>query len=338
MGEGQYNLRFEELCKLLQLGEMVRTPEAVTGGLLHRMYAIETTQGKYAVKALNPQVMTRPKAKLNFIHSEQIANRAANHVPAIPAMQFKGNSLQQMDSQYYLVFDWVEGKSLKPDEINKIHCEKIGAILADIHMADLSGLGLAKDGLGDVQPIDWKHYLQQGQLNKAAWVPILLETADQLCDWHAKANKAVKLLEHDTVISHLDLDSKNVLWNHDQPILIDWEASGPINPMQSLTETAIYWSETETGNIDKERFSAFVRGYRKKYGPIQADWKTVLATGFAGMLGWLDYNLKRSLWMECSDDKEQRMGTEQVAITLNAIKRYADRISEIEQWLHAESR
>ena len=34
------------------------------------MYAIETAQGKYAIKALNPQIMLRPLAMQNYINSE----------------------------------------------------------------------------------------------------------------------------------------------------------------------------------------------------------------------------------------------------------------------------
>ncbi len=44
----QYNLQFERLCHNLGLGELVSVPRAISGGLLHKMYAIETTQGKYA--------------------------------------------------------------------------------------------------------------------------------------------------------------------------------------------------------------------------------------------------------------------------------------------------
>jgi hypothetical protein len=56
------------------------------------------------------------------------------------------------------------------------------------------------------------------------------------------------------------------------------------------------------------------------------------------MLGWLEYNLKRSVWLECTDEQEQQMGTDQVTATINALARYADRISEIKQWLVDESK
>lgn len=76
MSEQQYNLQFKKLCDILQLGEIVGGPKVITGGLLHKMYAIETTQGKYAIKALNPSIMLRPVAMQNYINSEQIANIA----------------------------------------------------------------------------------------------------------------------------------------------------------------------------------------------------------------------------------------------------------------------
>jgi thiamine kinase-like enzyme len=205
-------------------------------------------------------------------------------------------------------------------------------------MTDFSVVDIEENKPNMIKLTDWNYYLQQGLKNNSVWVSLLNETIDQLYDWNAKANHATKLLASNTVISHGDLDSKNVMWDKDTPILIDWEASGHINPMQNLTETALYWSENETGNIVKERFIAFIRGYKQRFGPIQANWKMVLEIGFLGKLGWLEYSLKRSLLIECTDEKEQRMGTDQVTGTIKAIRRYAEKISEIESWLNVESR
>ncbi|HIW34165.1 MAG TPA: hypothetical protein IAA29_15390 [Candidatus Paenibacillus intestinavium] len=52
MSEIQYNLQFEKLCTALDLGVIVVMPEQISGGLLHKMYAVETTVGNYAIKAL----------------------------------------------------------------------------------------------------------------------------------------------------------------------------------------------------------------------------------------------------------------------------------------------
>lgn len=334
MSEGQDNQYFEKLCINLMLGELVDVPVVLSGGLMHRMYALQTTTEKYAVKVLNPEIMSRPMAMQNFITSERIANLAANYIPALPAKKFNGTFVQELDNQYYLVFNWIDGRSLKPNEINVVHCANMGAILSDIHMTDFSELGIINNGSDDEQLTDWDYYLQKGQDNNIEWVNLLLENIDRLNDWNTIANKSSKLLASNMVISHGDLDPKNVMWNKENPILIDWESAGYRNPMQDLVETAVYWSEDEAGNIDKERFFAFIGGYKKRYGALHANWSMVLANGFLGKLGWLEYSLKRSLWIESSDEEEQQMGTAQVTGTINAIRRYADMISEIEKWLN----
>lgn len=336
MSDIQYNVQFEKLCSLLQIGDIVGTPESISGGFLHRMYALETTQGKYAIKALNPHIMLRPVARQNFINSERIVHIVANNrnIPAIPAKIIRGTCIQEIDNQCYLVFDWVEGRSLKPNEINRVHCLQISAVLAEIHMTDFIESGISIECSDHEQHTDWNYYLQKGQENRATWVDLLLEHLDMLYDWNVQANHSAKVLSSERVISHRDLDPKNVMWNQDKPMIIDWEAAGYINPMQDLIETAIYWSENEIGNIDKDRFLAFIVGYKERNGTVQANWRMVLVNGFLGKLGWLEYNLKRSLWIECTDDQEQQMGTAEVTATINALRRYAEMIDEIEVWLY----
>lgn len=334
MSDIQYNLQFEKLCNILKLGEIVGIPKSISGGLLHRMYSIETTQGKYAIKALNPQIMLRSTAMQNYVNSERVANIALNTIPALPAKKINDTFIQEIDNQFYLVFDWIEGKSLKPNEINIDNCEKIGYILADIHMTNFSELGIINDWSDNAQLIDWKYYLKKGQEHNIVWANLLLEIIDNIYDWNDQANKSAKLLASDMIISHRDLDPKNVMWSQDNPIIIDWESAGYINPMQELIETAICWSENQIGNIDKERFFAFIGAYKKRYGTLQADWKMVLLNGFLGKLGWLEYNLKRSLWIECTDEEEQQMGTDQVIGTINSIRHYSDTIFELEKWLN----
>jgi hypothetical protein len=44
----------------------------------------------------------------------------------------------------------------------------------------------------------------------------------------------------------------------------------------------------------------------------------------------------RKIWIECTDEEEQQMGTNQVTETISVIRRYADMISELEKWLNNE--
>ncbi|WP_020061963.1 aminoglycoside phosphotransferase family protein [Bacillus sp. 123MFChir2] len=336
MTDSQYRLEFKDLCQISQLGELLNAPESISGGLLHRMYIVDTTKGKYAIKLLNPQIMLRPTAIRNYINSEKVANFLFNSIPNLPAKIINGDVLQKVDSQFYLVFDWIEGESLKPYEINNIHCEKIGAILAKIHQTDFSELSITNDECNKGQSINWNYYLQKGNENSSEWVKLLLENLDDLNEWNSMTICASESLSSNMVISHRDLDSKNVMWNQYNPVLIDWESAGYINPMRDLIETAIYWSENGKGDIDKQKFFSFISGYKKSYGELQADWRIVLANGFLGKLGWLEYSLKRSLWIECTDEEEQQLGTIQVTETIHEIRHYADTILKLLSWLNHE--
>lgn len=199
----------------------------------------------------------------------------------------------------------------------------MGAILAGIHMTDFSGLGF-KDGERDhAKFIDWNHYLHKGRESQVVWIDLFSETVENLYEWCDLANYAAKMLASDRVISRGDLEPKNVMWVQENPIIIDWESAGYIHPMQDMVETVIYGSKDEAGNTNKEKFSAFVKGYRSRYGALQANWQMVLASGFSGTLGWLEYSLRRSLWLACTDEKEQQMGTAQVTDTIIALRRYA---------------
>ena len=44
------------------LGNEIKHIEKVSGGLLHKMYKVETDKGVYCVKVLNPEVMSRKEA------------------------------------------------------------------------------------------------------------------------------------------------------------------------------------------------------------------------------------------------------------------------------------
>ncbi|MGC5770802.1 aminoglycoside phosphotransferase family protein [Paenibacillus pabuli] len=333
MNNIQYNLKFEKLVSELELGELISTPKAISGGLLHRMYAMETTHANYAVKALNPQIMSRPTAMKNYIQSEKIANVAANFIQARPAKVIDGSSMQILEHQCYLIFDWIDGKSLELHELTKAHCEHMGMILADIHKTDFSQLHIPKFQLDHSKETNWDYYLNKGQKVNSDWTTLLGNSIQKLYEWSTQAKNASVMLASDTVISHRDLEPKNVMWQHNNPIIIDWESAGYINPMHDLVETAMYWSVDHTANVDKERFLAFIDGYRSRVGSLNANWRMVLENGFAGKLDWLEYSLKRSLWIECTDDEEQQMGTSQVTWTIQALKQYEDMISDVENWL-----
>lgn len=328
-----YNIQYEKLCKTLQLGGIIHEPQELSGGLIHRMFALQTTTGKYAVKALNPQVIARPEALQNYINSEKIASIMVGNINAISAKSYNKKVLQELDGQFYLVFDWCDGKNIFGDNISALNCRKIGQILAIIHNTDFTELGLVDNYTYDEPVPDWTIYLRKGTAANAPWVQDVRDNIEKLYDYSHLVCSAAKVLSKYTVISHGDLEPKNVLWKDKEPYIIDWEAAGFGNPYHDLVETAVYWSKDNKDKLVKDKFLAFIQGYKEIIPNLQSDWDTVLDKGFSGLLGWLEYSLKRSLWIECSDEYENKLGTEHVSGTIYNINKYAEDRKELYNWL-----
>jgi len=325
-----YDLQFEKLCGVLQLGDLRCEPKPLTGGLLHRMYALQTATGKYAVKALNPQVMLRPRAMSDITNGERIAQVAARVIPALPAKQFDDRVIPEIDGQYYLVYDWLEGKPLYNDNISPINCEQIGAILGKLHTIDFSSLKIEKPSANAEELVGWDDYLCKGRLAGAPWVDELSRHLDSLHGWNQRYLAAMAYLESPLVIGHGDIDPKNVLWCGGQPIIIDWESAGYLNPAHELIVYAMYWADVK-GKTNKEKLTAFFKGYVNCVALAQFDWPTVMDAGLCPR--WLEYSLKRSLGLESADDAERQMGTAHVFGTLRYLQRYEGTIFEVVGWL-----
>ncbi len=54
---------------------------------------------------------------------------------------------------------------------------------------------------------------------------------DKLINWNSRINEANYKLSEFMVVSHRDLDPKNVMWYQDIPFFIDWEAAGYVKPI-----------------------------------------------------------------------------------------------------------
>lgn len=328
-------LQIEKLCIYLQLGTLTEKPTPINGGFSHKMYAVTTTQGKFAIKALNPQWMISPSAVQQIIQSEQIARVAAKKVSAISAKIFNNKTIQEIEGQLFLIFDWIDGNNVDYDKVEIEHSRIIGAALAEIHRTDYSEVNVPKDSsedniVEDKTQIDWRFYLHKGEIENAAWVDLLKENIDILYDYYAQAVEASNMLANEIVISHRNLDTRNVLWQGYTPYIVDWENASWDNPFYDFINTAIHWSNK---NIDN--FIAFADGYKSKNELKATNWRQVLFKRFIEPLNWLEVCLKRSLKIDCDDPEEQQMGTEQIEYMINKeVLGYAAQIEVLEKWLN----
>ena len=333
-----------EIGKLVQslgLGELQKEPSEVKGGLLHKMYRVTTSKGEYAVKVLNSEIMKRPTALLNTVNSEKIAAAFTGILPVVAAMEVQGKQIHELDGSFYMVFPWVEGRSVFPREINEKHCAAMGDILGRMHRADIAVDGVDPE-VAEAEEYPWDTYLQSAREQEkqniqeeqnSNWLSQYEKAVCDIKKWNRAACDAQQTLAQTLVLSHRDLDPKNVMWNGAEPLIIDWEAAGYINPYQEFLEVLNYWADDGNGGLVHSYFDALTAAYGTYMSLVKVPWDAVFAGSFSGMLGWLDYNLRRAMGIEASGEEEIRMGEEQVIGTIGALYAYCDKVKQMQEWL-----
>ena len=322
----------EKLCRKYHLGILQGVPEEVTGGLLHKLYRVSTDKGEYAIKRLNPNIMKRAEALRNMINSQLVSNELIGVIPLVAAKCFDGKSIIELEGSFYIVFEWLDGKSIFVPDISEYHCGQIGRILGRIHAADIKVASMSKSS-GSRDEYDWNMLLEKAKQDNAECYLMLGESLADVMRWDNHAVSGLREVLQHQVISHRDLDPKNVMWKNDEPYIIDWEAAGYVNPYQELIEVLNYWISDEAGNYNKLKFDAVIRAYTESVDISKVSWDAVLDSSFDGMLGWLEYSIKRALGMEGADSREQQEGMWQAKGTLCELRKYENQIGQLRDWL-----
>lgn len=310
---------FDLAAENLKLGKVMEKPVQVTGGLMHKMFKVVTEKGRYIVKLLNPNIMQRPTAMGNYKIADDMEEiLKQSNIPAVYALIYNGSKMQELNGQYYYVFEWYDGRSLKDDEIKIFHCQRIGEVLAKIHNIDLKNKSFEQNEIY----IDWRKYVSLAKDMNSPVYDIIKDNVDLFNYSMTKGNVAIKKIPPVKVICHNDMDSKNVLWLDDDFKLIDLECLGYSNPYLELFELALCWSGYESCNIDFSLFNAFFKAYFENTNlDTDIDWEVMYYSNY-GRLEWLEYNIKRALMLECDTAEEQQLGIREVKETVEHIIYY----------------
>lgn len=313
------NLFFEKLVNKLNLGNIIEEPSRVSGGLTHKMYKLFTEKGRYIVKLLNPNIMKRKTAIDNFNKADEIEEiLRKNNISAIYSLIFNNKKMQEIDGQYFYVYEWYDGKSLKDSEIKEFHCKIIGEVLANIHNIDL----IYESEEVNKKNIDWNYYINLAKEKKSPIYEMLYDKIDILNDSMNNGNQSIYKLPNVKAICHNDMDSKNVMWINKDFKLIDLECLTYKNPYLELYELALCWSGYEKCNINFNLFKTFFESY---FNNTKLDkninWEDLYYAN-NGRLEWLEFNIKRALMIECDTKEEQELGINEVKETIDHVVYY----------------
>jgi aminoglycoside phosphotransferase (APT) family kinase protein len=309
-----------QLCEQLELGNARDVPTQVAGGFHHRMWLLETDRERYAVKQLAPDTdLSNPDYRSHYDTTEAIAERFAGEgVPALHALGRYGHYLQIIDRSAYLVYPWTDAKAIDKQEVSLPHALAVADILAKIHSADIVAphpAPLQLPVVPEEQVISLVAGAAAHELECAGQLQTLLPDFLQMLEAQQSASP---VLEQHRVISHGDLDQKNVLWDsRGKPLVIDWESAGLINPSYEILLEALDWGGITT-QFDKRIFEQVIARYQQAGGRLQQEFiGPAFDAIIAEWLDWLMYNLGRIVYLE--DSAQKQVGAEQLELTLATI-------------------
>ena len=174
--------KIAELCMNYNLGNLIDEPKFVTGGLMHKMYQVSTDQGEYAIKLLNHDIMKRPEALTNMIHSELLSNALSNGIPLVAAKTFHGRNIIEMDDSFFVVFDWLDGKSIFAPDISEYHCEQIGRVLGRIHATQVKIDAMVESH--DIrEEYKWNLFMEKAKTCNSEVISVLQENIADIMRW-----------------------------------------------------------------------------------------------------------------------------------------------------------
>ena len=271
----------------------------VSGGFMHKMYKVKTLSGTYAVKCLNPDIMNRPGVMENYARAEALEHiLEENDVPVVSAFSFDGRKMLETDGRFFYVFKWLEGHITDFNDIKEEQCFIAGKILGRIHAIDIVQNGYDTPELSS---IDFCSYIKLAREKSSSILSDLEDNLPLLESAQISLNIARTSLPRIRSIINDDMDPKNVMWSDGKAYVIDLECLDYGNPVASVLNLAMQWAGTVNEKYSSSNLEAFFRGYLSEYDNGFRAYGELYGIVYS-WVEWLEYNIRRALGLEGSDD------------------------------------
>ena len=315
------------LMQTCELGNVISPIKAVSGGFLHRMYKVVTECGTYAVKCLNPEIMSREGVRDNYERAESLESILEKEdISIVPAITIDGKKMQNIDGRYFYIFRWQEGQITDWNTITNEQCNIAGNILGKIHAIDPQEVSHKEP---EMSHIDWHEYLRKASEQNNEIATVLADNVQLLIDVEKELNRARRALPDLLCISNEDMDPKNIMWNDGKPYVIDLECLDYGNTISHVLQLSLQWSGITTCDLEVGKIAAFFRGYMKAYDNGFRAYSDVFGLAYT-WVEWLEYNIQRALG-GCADEQERRMGISEVKNTIDRIQYIRSMEEEIKE-------
>ncbi|MEV7623801.1 phosphotransferase [Actinoplanes sp. NPDC089786] len=258
------------------IGPMVR----VHGGFANRMYRLDTDQGSFAVKEMNPVDRRSPYHVDDVFRFERAAFAAGVPMPEPISA-----------GHHTLVHRWVEGEKIPEAPVSAAYAFEIGEILARVHALDVRWPHASTD---DPPAQDWPELADRAASTGQPWAG---ELASHVETFVAIA-RFVDTCERPgpVVLTHRDIQPWNLLARAGRPVVLDWELSGMLDLSGELGSTALSLAKGPGfDTIEPTIFRSVLDGYVAAGGTLPPPGPSWFVFMIGGWLSFTRWNILRCL-------------------------------------------
>ncbi len=312
------------VARVFGLGSEVVSMRVVAGAWSNRVFRLATDSGEYAVKQLlDPFRDQRWRDWLDEAwRFEQIAYAAGVPMPEPVPNPADGSWLgwvepavrtgirdrsEPVRSEQHVpvrVHHWVSGRRPAPGPVSESVARWAGRTLASLHALSVPTSDRTLFPGHDTVTADrWPELVELSERLGASWSTQLAEAIDTVAAMAALARTTVPRPEAE-VMSHGDLDQKNVIIAAVGPVLCDWDVCAPQVPIRELADVALAMADWTRFDIAR----AAVGSYRAVGGTDAAIQPADLGPQLMAGLDWIAFNVERALGIRPATAQEVALG------------------------------
>ena len=308
----------------------------VVGGWSNRVLRLATSRGVYAVKQLR-NAWGEPRWREWLAEGwrlEQAARAAGLVVPSPVPVPATGECVALVDRRDgagvvpVRLHEWVDGDPVPPEPVPTGIARELGRVLATLHGLALAPLqpelyeGEVRRTTADV----WPRLVQRARTARAPW-------ADALAASEPFARRATALLDRGAaprVLSHGDLDQKNLLVSGRTLVVLDWDVVVPVVPAHDLAGAALAMASWREPHVAR----AVVDGYAQVTGQRVGLTPTDLGASLAARLGWIRFTVDR--FVDSAGSSGASHHDPDVPSLLDELARRVEVAENLDAWLRAD--
>ena len=277
------------IASYFSIGPLISKPRAVSIHKINQVWQIETKKKRFAVKRVLSRRLYEETGRIAWAFKKA-------GLPVVTSLK----GIYQQGSNYFALFEWIEGKVLSVETVLPDQVEKIGDILFKLHTVDLMPTQFDLSSLNNLfyeyrfYKGEWEQLIDQACALKIKCKDKLQSLLPTLIEVSKSSQEAIKKFKSTRLLlSHRDINPNNIIWQSDgSPLIIDWELAGLIHPSIEVVGAAFDWSIIRYDKIDEHRYHALIHGYQRAGGSFTS--VRMASTALMGVwLSWLLVNLQR---------------------------------------------